>query len=364
LYKYEIALSLVNGIGHIKARTLIAYCGSAEAIFKENRQNLLKIPDIGEYCVKYILSQREVLDRAEEEIEFIRKNDITTFFYLDDSYPKRLKHCEDSPIIIYFKGKCDFNNQKVISIVGTRNATDYGKSFCRSFIEELSRHQLLIISGLAYGIDISAHKEAISNNLSTVGVLGHGLDRIYPGVHRSTAEKMLQNGGLITEFISNTKPDRENFPMRNRIIAGLSDAVIVVEAAETGGALITADIANSYNRDVFALPGRINDEYSSGCNKLIKINKAALIQSAKDLVYIMGWEAEPEKKAAVQKQLFVELTREEEKIIAILKADPETGIDMLAIQAEMSMSKLSAVLLNLEFKGIVKCLPGKRYKLV
>ncbi len=364
MYKYEIALSLIKGIGHIRAKNLIAYCGSAEAIFKETKQNLIKIPEIGVNCAKLVQSQeQEVLDRAEEEIAFILKNNITPIYYLDEAYPKRLKHCDDSPIMLYFKGKCDFNIPKVISIVGTRNATDYGKEFCKKFIEDLSVHQLLIISGLAYGIDIAAHKESINKNIPTVGVLGHGLDKVYPGVHASYALKMTENGGLLSEFISNTKPDRENFPMRNRIIAGMSDAVIVVEAGETGGALITAELANSYNRDVFALPGRIYDEFSFGCNKLIKTNKAALIQSAKDLEYIMGWESNSNKSASIQKQLFVELTSEEEKIVSILKENTETSIDMLAIKSEMSMSKVSVILLNLEFKGVVRCLPGKLYKL-
>lgn len=362
MYKYEIALSLIKGIGNIRAKNLIAYCGSAEAIFKEKKQNLLKIPEIGEYCIKFLLNQ-EVLARAEEELDFINKNNITPFFYLDDNYPKRLKHCDDSPIILYFKGNCDFNMQKVISIVGTRSATDYGKDFCNKFINEIAQHQILIISGLAYGIDISAHKEAINKNIPTVGVLGHGLDRVYPSMHTLYANKMIENGGLLTEFISNTKPDRENFPMRNRIIAGLSDAVIVVEAGESGGALITAEIANTYNRDVFAVPGRINDEYSKGCNKLIKINKAALIQSAKDLEYIMGWEINKDKPTSTQKQLFVELTTDEEKMVSIIKTNGETSIDMLAIQSQMNMSKVSMIMLNLEFKGMVRCLPGKLYKL-
>jgi DNA processing protein len=362
LYKYEIALSLIKGIGHIRAKNLIAYCGCAEAVFKETKKNLLKIPDIGTNSIKFIHEQ-DVMDIAEKELDFITKNNIKPLFYLDNEYPKRLKHCDDSPIMLYFKGDCNFNEQKVISIVGTRDATDYGKDFCKKFIEELAVHQLLIISGLAYGIDITAHKEAINNNIPTVGVLGHGLGMIYPELHASYADKMVKNGGLLTEFISNTKPDRENFPMRNRIIAGLSDAVIVIEAKETGGALITADIANSYNRDVFALPGRFNDEFSYGCNKLIKTNKASLIQSAKDVEYIMGWENN-NKPVSIQKQLFVELTPEEENIVSIIQANEETSIDMISIQSEMNMSKVSLVLLNLEFKGIVRCLPGKLYKLV
>ncbi len=363
MYKYEIALSLIKGIGHIKAKNLIAYCGSAEAIFREKKKNLLRIPEIGEYCIKNIIKQ-DVLDRAEEELEFIRKNKITPVFYLEENYPKRLKHCDDSPILLYFKGKCDFNVNKVMSIVGTRNATDYGKDFCKKFIEELTDHQILIISGLAYGIDIAAHKEAINKNIPTVGILGHGLDKIYPEVHKQYADKMIENGGLLTEFLSKTTPDRENFPQRNRIIAGLSDAVVVVEAGATGGALITAEIANSYNRDVFAVPGRINDEFSFGCNKLIKTNKAALIQSARDLEYIMGWEIKSSKLESVQKQLFVELSSEEEKILTFLKSNDEVSIDALAIQSEMSISKASVVLLGLEFKGLVRCMPGKLYKLV
>jgi len=358
----KIALTMLPNIGDILAKRLVAYCGSVDAIFKEKKSNLEKIPGIGSINVLDVINH-SVFDRAEEEIKFIEKNNIQPIFYLDDEYPKRLVQCDDSPVMLYFKGKANLNAEKIISIVGTREATEYGKMMCEKLIEDLAMYNVTIVSGLAYGIDITAHKAALENNLPTLCVLAHGLDKIYPAVHRSAADKMLDNGGWLTDFVSRTIPDRENFPSRNRIVAGISDATIVIESKIKGGSLITADIANSYNRDVFAFPGRIGDVYSEGCNKIIKQNKAALIQSAEDIIYILGWEERKNKKTSQQKKLFIELNKEEEVLVNILKEKDSITIDDLCIACKMPMSKVSAMLLTLEFSGVVKSFPGKKYRL-
>ena len=360
--KYKIALTLIPDIGDVLAKRLVAYCGSAEAVFKEKKPLLEKVPGIGSISASKVFKSN-VFERAEEEIKFIEKNKITPLFYLDDNYPKRLTHCEDSPVLLYFKGDVNLNQEKIISIVGTREATDYGKELCEKLIADLAEHNPLIVSGLAYGIDICAHKAAMDNGLKTIGVFAHGLDKIYPAVHRSVAEKMLDHGGLLTDFTSGNKPDRENFPRRNRIVAGMADATIVIESKVGGGSLITADIANSYARDVFAFPGRIGDVTSEGCNNIIKQNKAALIQSAKDVVYIMGWEQTKRKNAPVQKQLFIELKPEEEILVNVLKEKEASNVDDICLRAKMPMSKVSSLLLTLEFSGIVRSLPGKMYRL-
>jgi DNA processing protein len=360
--KYKIALTLIPNIGDILAKRLVAYCGGVEAVFNEKKAALEKIPGIGTAYANSIINHT-AFNRAEEEIKFIEKNNITPLFYLDSNYPKRLSHCEDNPVMLYFKGNCNLNAEKIISIVGTREATEYGKRMCEKLIADLAIHHVTIISGLAYGIDICAHKAALDNKLPTVCTLAHGLDRMYPAVHKNTAEKMLENGGWLTDFTSNTIPDRENFPRRNRIVAGISDATIVIESKKSGGSLITADIANSYNRDVFAFPGRVDDVCSEGCNAIIKQNKAALIQSAADLVYILGWEQTKKANAPQQKQLFIELSNEEETLVNALKEKESVGIDDLCFIAKLPMSKVSALLLTLEFSGIVRSLPGKAYRL-
>ena len=358
--KYKIALSLIPNIGDILAKRIVSYCGGVEAVFKEKKVALEKIPGIGNFHANAIINHH-VFARAEEEMIFIEKNEISPLFYLDSNYPKRLSHCEDSPVMLYFKGKTNFNSEKIISIVGTREATEYGKKICEKLIADLAIHNPIIVSGLAYGIDICAHKAALNNNLSTVCGLAHGLDQIYPPLHSSTATKMLEKGGWLTDFTSNTIPDRENFPRRNRIVAGISDATIVIESKVGGGSLITADIANSYNRDVFAFPGRVDDVCSVGCNNLIKQNKAALIQSAADIVYIMGWEKADIKNAPRQKKLFLELSKEEELLVTALKEKDCIAIDDLCLICQLPMSKVSGILLTLEFSGVVKSLPGKMY---
>lgn len=360
--KFKIALSLIPFIGDIRAKKLVAYCGSVDAVFDEKKSSLEKIPGIGSSFADAVLNHN-LFDRAEEEILFIEKNNITPLFYLDKNYPKRLTHCEDSPILLYFKGNTNLNAEKTISIVGTREATDYGKTICEKLIADLAIHNVSIVSGLAYGIDICAHRAALENNLPTICALAHGLDKIYPAIHKSTAEKMLENGGWLSDFTSKTIPDRENFPRRNRIVAGISDATIVIESKKGGGSLITANIANSYNRDVFAFPGKVDDVCSEGCNNLIKQNKAVLIQSAADIVYIMGWEESKISKNPIQKKLFIELKEEEEILVNALKENNSTTIDDLCFAVNMPMSKVSALLLTLEFSGIVKSLPGKMYRL-
>ncbi len=359
---YTIGLTLIPGIGDITAKKLIANCGSSEAVFREKKGNLLRIPGIGTILAGSI-SKQDVLKVAEEEVRFIDRFKIQYFYYQDDNYPERLKNCIDSPILFFFKGNADLNVKKVLSIVGTRNATSYGKAVCAELVKGLSDSDVLIVSGLAYGIDTCSHKEALISGLKTVGVLAHGLDRIYPGANKRLAEKMTRSGGLLTDFPSGTKPDRENFPSRNRIIAGLSDATIVVEAKESGGALITADIANSYNRDVFAVPGRWDDEFSAGCNSLIRNNRAALIQSAADLKFMLGWEKPVGAAIVRQTELFIRLSPEEEIIVRILRENTECGIDLLIMVSGLGSGKVANALLNLEMQSIIKCLPGKRYKI-
>ena len=369
--KYKIGITLIKGIGSNLAKNLIAYIGSAEGVFKEKQQNLAKIPGIGEIISNQIVSQitsQNVLKLAEQEIEFITKNKILTYYFADRDYPFRLKECPDSPILIYSKGNCNLNAGKFVGIVGTRKATETGKENCRKLITDLGSAlpSAVIVSGLAYGIDICAHKAAIESGLPTIGVIGHGLDRIYPEVHRPTAVKMVQDGALLTEYLSQTNPDKQNFVQRNRIIAGLCDAIVVVESGIKGGALITAEIANDCNRDVFTYPGRITDEWSAGCNALIKNNKASLIESADDILRFMNWERQDSNsKPIVQTALFMDLTEEEQGMVSTLRQNPE-GIQFneLAIQLERPISKISSLLLEMEFKGLVKCLPGNLYKIV
>jgi DNA processing protein len=362
LLKYKIGISMIPGIGCITAKKLIAYTGSIEGVFKEKRKSLLKIPGIGKVLADEIINNT-VLHDAEKEIEFIEKYKITPLFYLDPEYPERLKRCSDSPVMLYIKGTVNLNHQKILSIVGTRSATHYGKNICEKLVSKLAEagHDPIIVSGLAYGIDVCAHKAALKNNLLTIAVLGHGLKSIYPSLHANIAREISKHGALVTEFTSEVIADRPNFVKRNRIIAGLSDATIVVESGEEGGALITADIANSYNRDVFAVPGRTDDKVSKGCNKLIKTNKASLIENVEDLEYLLGWETQ-QKNKVIQKELFVKLDIDEQKILDIIQQNGEIPIDSICFKSDMPVSKVSPLLLNLEFAGIVKSLPGKVYK--
>lgn len=360
--QYLIALSMIPGLGDARIKKLVAYCGGAKEVFGQSKQFLEKIPNIGSKIASSV-SSKDVLLRAEKEIAFSQKHNVSIISFLDDDYPQRLKHCEDAPVILYKKGNGSINPARAISIVGTRNATREGKEFTEKLVEDLANSGATIVSGLAYGIDISAHKASLKHNIPTIGCLAHGLDRMYPKIHEKTAKEMLENGALITDFPVGTKPDRENFPKRNRIVAGMADATIVVEAAAKGGALITAELANGYNRDVFAVPGRVSDQYSEGCNNLIKYLKAAMITSGKDVLRSMVWdEVAGEKKAQPQQKLLIDLTEEQEKVVAVLRQQNHT-IDRLSVLSEMPMSKVATVLLELEFEGVVSTLPGKVYKL-
>jgi DNA processing protein len=360
--KHKIALGLIPRIGDINARKLVAHFGSVEAVFHESYRTLTRIPGIGPGLARYI-SDRSYLDAAEKEAEYVSKHNIKTYFYLDSDYPFRLRQCEDSPVVFFFKGKCDLDSAKILSVVGTRSATPRGKELCDKIIGSLAEGhpELVIVSGLAYGIDIAAHKAALAFNLTNVGVLANGLKTIYPSIHKSTAEAMLNNGGLVTDFLSDALPERNNFIKRNRIIAGISDATLVVESGIKGGALITADIAASYNRDVLAVPGRPDDQWSSGCNTLIKSNKAGLVESSVDIEFFLDWK--PEKsKIPVQKALFSEMTDQEKQIFDLLAKESELTIDAICRSLELPVYKLSPLLLQMEFKGLVKFYPGNLYR--
>ncbi len=365
MLKYQIALTMIPKVGGITAKKLIAYCGSVEGVFREKKSNLLKIPGIGENLATAI-TQSDVFNQADKEVIFIEKNNIQPLFFTEAGYPSRLKHCDDGPILLFYKGCAKLNAPKVVAIVGTRSITDYGRQKCAEIIDGLKKYNPLIVSGLAYGVDAKAHKTALDLELETVGILGHGLDRIYPPLNKPLADRMLNgNGGLLTDFVSGTIPDRENFPKRNRIIAGMADALVVIEAAVTGGALITATIANSYNREVFAVPGRTTDPYSQGCNLLIKTLKANLAESTTDIEYTMGWEEETKKKSKNQQQLlFVDIDDQERIIVDLLKEHGETSFDFLVQNSGFGFSKTSSMLLALEFKGVVGNMPGKIYKLL
>ncbi len=362
----SIALTQIPGVGSVGARNLINAVGSAEKIFSHRAELKQIVPGITPRMME-MLSSPQVLLRAEAEFSFAKKNKISCITINDEAYPSRLRECPDAPVVLFFKGNTDMNALRVINMVGTRNATDYGQRICRDFLADLKAlsPDVLVVSGLAYGIDIHAHRAALSNNLSTIGVLAHGLDRIYPSVHRKTAIDMLENGGLLTEFLSETNPDRQNFVKRNRIVAGMSDATIVVESAVKGGALITADIAQSYHRDCFAFPGRVADEFSIGCNNLIKDNKAALILSAEDFVKAMCWDADSKAvPVAVQRQLFVDLTEDEQIVVDILQENGDSQINSLVVEADMPVNKMNAILFELEMKGVVRVLAGGMYQLL
>lgn len=357
---FTLALLQVEGIGDITAKKLLQNFGSAEEIFKAKKTELAKIDGIGKAILSN-LKKTSIFHLAETELNFLEKENITSLYFQNDNYPERLKHCIDAPILLFQSGNVDLSNSKIISIVGTRNITTYGSEFTRKLIEELTPLNPIIVSGFAYGVDIVAHQEAMENNLQTIGVLAHGLNQIYPKNHKKYMAKMEQNGGFLTEFWTHSKPDRENFVKRNRIVAGMSEATVVIESAEKGGSLITANLANDYNREVFALPGRSNDKLSQGCNNLIKTQRAQLITSAADLVYHLNWELKKKESKTIQKQLFVSLDESEQKIYNFLQKGKEL-LDIISIECDIPIFKLSGILLNMELKGIVKPLPGKFFE--
>jgi len=360
---YQIGLTLIEGIGDVNAKSLLAYCGSAKEVFAQKKARLQKIPGIGLKLAQSITSASPVLQRAEKEIRFIEKYKISPLFFADENYPSRLKFCSDGPVMLYYKGSTNLNASRVVAVVGTRRPSEYGKMVTEQLVNELSHLGILVISGLAYGVDILAHRTALDSGLDTVAVLGHGLDRIYPGSHDKTARRMLGQGGLLTEFMSGTNPDAVNFPKRNRIVAGLCDALVMVESKRRGGSLITATIANSYNKDVFAFPGRAGESLSEGGNGLIKQNRASLIESAEDLLYAMQWQDKKEKATkSKQISLRIDLSEDEQLVHACFEKKAAWHIDELCQQTQMPISKVSALLLQLEFANLIKCKPGKMYE--
>jgi len=360
---YTLALQHVPNIGDITAKRLISNCGSAEAVLKEKKQNLLKIDGIGSVTVRDLFKIHH-LKEAEKEIVFIKENDIKVSYFQANDYPEKLKHCIDGPILLFQTGQIELKKSHIISIVGARKITTSGIKFCEDLVEQLTPYNPIIVSGLAYGTDITAHKAAMKHNLQTIACLAHGLNQIYPKVHKKYMADMERNGGFFSDFWSTDKFDKQNFLKRNRIIAGLSEATIVIESAEKGGSLVTADIAGSYNRDVFAVPGRTTDSQSIGCNNLIKHQRAHMLTTPLDVPYILNWQLEENKKPAVQKQLFVELDATEKVIYNYLKDNEKQQLDIIALNCDLPIFKVSGTLLNMELKGVVRPLPGKLFEVI
>ena len=361
--QYQLALTQVPHIGCVHAKILADQFGSAEQIFKAKKSFLEKIEGIGEVRANSI-KHFNAFKEQEEEISFIEKYKIKPLFISDEDYPKRLLHCYDPPTLLFYRGNADLNTAKIISIIGTRSNTDYGKMITEKILDELAIHQPLVVSGLAYGIDAIAHKYSVKQNLSTVAILAHGLDKIYPSQHTALAKEMIAaNGGLLTEFRKETKPDKHNFPTRNRIVAGMCDATIVIETGVKGGSMITANLANNYNRDVFAVPGKTTDTKSEGCNYLIQSNKAVLIRNGEDIIEQMGWQPKEKATKTKQKQLFIQLNEEEKIIVELLQQKEAVHIDELNLNCNLNSSIIASVLLTLELQNVVKSLPGKMYAL-
>jgi DNA processing protein len=353
---YQLALSLVPGIGPIRFKKLLEHF-TAEELFKTSGKCLRQL-ESSTKAVRLAIEGFDGFKLIDLELKFIEKHDIQLLSIQDKNYPKRLLDCADSPPILFFKGNCEMNAYRSVAIIGTRVNTEYGKRMTEDIVAALKPYNVMISSGLAFGIDIIAHKACVKNDISTIGVLASGMDKLYPKEHRHTAMLMQQNGGLLTEFLSGTLPNRENFPTRNRIVAGMAEATLVIETDVKGGSIITAELAHGYNRDVFALPGRITDTKSSGCNALLKNLKAQIFTSVEDMALAMGW-IEREKKKKQQRQLFIELSMEEQCIIDILKGQDKIHIDSLLEKSQLSSSQIAAALLNLEMQTIIQIMPGK-----
>ena len=358
--QYLLALTLVPDIGPIITRNLVAQFGSPQAVFDTPKRHLAKMPGVSRHMAN-IIHQPEILRQAERELAWMEAKAIKPLQYWDADFPNRLKHCPDAPVLLFYKGNQHLNHPRMIGMVGTRNATPYGRAMCAELVAGLREYDVVVVSGLAYGIDIATHRAALEQGVPTIGVVAHGLDRIYPHQHTDTARRMMENGGVLTEFLPGNDPDRHNFPRRNRIVAGMIDALVVVESAENGGAIITAALANGYNRDVFALPGDVKNPYAKGCHKLIKTQQAMLLEQADDLATVMGWKETSRKKT--QRELFVELNAEEKLIIKILSEHGEMPVDELSGRSGLSPSIQAGTLLSLELQNLVLSLPGKRYKL-
>jgi DNA processing protein len=358
---YKIALTKISNIGNVHAKSLMQVFKEPSQIFKASKFHLEKIEGIGSVRANSIKTFKD-FDVCKKEMEFIQKHAIDALFFTEEKYPKRLLNCYDSPILLYYKGSSNLNASKIISIVGTRSNSEYGKQICEKFIADLKLKDAIIVSGLAYGIDTIAHRTALNSNIETIGILAHGLDRIYPSANKPLAKEMILNGGLLTEFMSGTNPDKQNFPNRNRITAGICDVLVVIETSKKGGSLITAELANDYNKDVFAFPGKVTDLKSEGCNKLIQLNKAHLITHANDLLEMMQWNEVESNVKKRSPQLFNDFNESELEILEFFKQKTDWQIDELCMQSKMSNSKIAGVLLSLEMNGIINSLPGKIYR--
>ncbi|MEO6315911.1 MAG: DNA-processing protein DprA [Chitinophagaceae bacterium] len=361
---HQVALTLVPNIGPVQAKILIDHFGDPSSIFKAKKSSLEALEGIGGIRARNI-KEFTGYKRAEEELAFIDKYKIIPLFLTDPAYPRRLLNCYDPPTLLYYRGNTNFNAAKTVAIVGTRSKTEYGKHLTEKLVADLKEAQVLIISGLALGIDAVAHKAALKHAVPTVAVVAHGLDKIYPAEHTVLAKDILkENGSVLTEFMSRTKPDKHNFPSRNRIVAGMSDAVVVVETDLKGGSMITAELANGYNRDVFAFPGRTTDNKSAGCNYLVKNNKAILLTGAQDIIDILGWSDKKTAPKKQQKELFITLSTEEKLIVDLLKEKELVPIDELRAKSNLNSSTVAAAILNLELQNVVLSLPGKLYRLL
>lgn len=358
---FLIALTMINGVGNYLGKTLLGHFGSAQAVFKTNRKELRKVPGIGTLTSNNIVSFKK-FDEVNREVELLEKKGIRAISLFDDAYPYRLKEIDDNPLVLFCKGTADLNPKRIIAIVGSRNSSSYGKQVTEDIIQALSSHQVTIVSGLAAGTDTNVHKACLKHGLATIGVLGHGFQTMYPGSNRSLANEMTRSGAVMTEYRFEVPGSKENFPKRNRIVAGMVDAVIVVESGRNGGSMITADLANQYNRDVFAIPGKLSDLNSAGCNRLIQINQAAIIDSISGLVNYLGYNNQPKPKASIQPELFSNLSDEELMVLRLLESGPK-GVDDLLYGSDLQMRKLALILLNLEFKGLLRSHPGKVYAL-
>lgn len=360
-FLYQIALTRIPQVGAITARNLISWCGGVEEVFKAKKKDLLKIPGVGPGIIEEIVSPVP-LQLAEKEVDFIEKNNIDALFYTDAAFPVRLKSRRDCPLMVFFKGSATalLDAPRMVAVVGTRDVSDHGRAICEELVDGLQPYNIVLVSGLAYGVDITAHRKATNIGMPNIGVLGHGLGSIYPAAHKGIAQKMIENGGLLSEYPHDIPPDREHFPMRNRIISGLCDALIVVETATSGGSMISVEFASKYNLDIFAVPGRPKDAKSAGCNVLIKHNRAKLIESAADIAETMNWALDGSKKA-IQTQLFIDLNPTEQRIMEVVKQQPLIPIDDLVEAIGLPSGELAALILQLEFKGLLRTQPGKRY---
>lgn len=361
--KYQLALYLAKGVGDMFIRQLVSYCGSPEAVFKSKKSSILKIPGVGKKIADAI-SEPVLLDLAERELEKVEKKKIDFSFYTDKTFPDRLKVIRDAPSLLFYNGKTGLNFKRSVAIVGTRKATQYGKEITEDIVQQLGQYKPVIISGLAYGIDIAAHRAALRTGLETAAIVASGLDIVYPAAHKTTALEIVKQGVIVSENKLGTKPDAHFFPARNRIIAGLADLVIVVEAADRGGALITANIANSYNKDVIAVPGSIGESFSAGCNQLIRDNKAHIYTGISDIEMLTNWDQESQFGNSLCKNKKPDnLSLEEEKVFDLLQ-EVKDGIvfDDIAWKCQIQVNQLASMLLGMEFKGVISAMPGKKYK--